>query len=59
MVDIDLLLKALEEQGHTIGHWRKLPENAGGYEMQVDGTLMTLDEARALLEADQARTTAS
>ncbi len=58
MIDIELLLKGLRQHGHTTGHWRTLADNAGEYEMQVDGELMTLEEARAQLELDQARTSA-
>ncbi len=54
MIDIELLLQQLRNHGHTVGHWRVLPDNAGAYEMQVDGEMLTLDEARALLEADEA-----
>jgi hypothetical protein len=54
MVDIELLLEQLRVHGHTVGHWRVLPDNAGHYEMEVDGELITIDEARALLEVDEA-----
>ncbi len=53
MIDIDLLLDQLRAQGHTVGHWRVLPANAGGYEIEVNGELLTLDEARELLAEDE------
>ena len=54
MVDTELIVQALRDRGHTVGHVIPVPENAGGYEFQVDGGTLTLEEARALLEADQA-----
>jgi hypothetical protein len=55
MVDIDLLVKVLKQNGHTVETVFPVPENAGDYELSVDGTLMLLDEARMVLERDQAR----
>ena len=54
MVDIELLTNALRAKGHTIGHIEVLPPNAGDYQIVVDGENLTLDDARALLEADTA-----
>ncbi len=55
MVDTDLLVTALREHGHVVGHVIPVPSNAGDFEFQVDGTLLTLDEARLLVETDDAR----
>ncbi|MEO6806711.1 MAG: hypothetical protein ACRD3K_12685 [Edaphobacter sp.] len=55
MVDIDLIVRTLQENGHTVGHIIPVPENAGEYEFQIDGNTLTLEEARALLEADEAK----
>jgi hypothetical protein len=55
MVDIDLIVKALRQQGHSVGNVIPVPENAGEYEFQIDGNTLTLEETRALLEADEAK----
>jgi hypothetical protein len=54
MVDTDLLVEALRKRGHVVGHVISTPSNAGQYEFEVDGTLLTLDEARLLVEDDDA-----
>ena len=53
MIDTNLLVEQLRARGHAVGHVNKLPENAGEYEFEVDGNLLTLSETRALLDADQ------
>jgi hypothetical protein len=55
MVDIDLLVETLRSKGHRVEHVISVPENAGGYEMTVDGNLLNLEEARALLEKDESK----
>lgn len=50
MVDIDLLVKALRRAGHTVGTVYPVPENAGDYELSVDGEIIPLAEARRLLD---------
>jgi len=55
MVDTDLLVTALRERGHVVGNVIPVPSNAGNFEFEVDGTLLTLDEARLLVEDDDAR----
>jgi len=57
MVDIDLLVKVLKQRGHSVETVFPVPENAGEYELSVDGNLLPLEEARMLLERDQARAT--
>ncbi len=52
MVDIQLIAQELRDRGHKVEHITALPANAGDYEFQIDGRFLTLDEARALLEAD-------
>jgi hypothetical protein len=52
MVDIDLLVKTLKQRGHTVDSLIPVPENAGLYELQIDGNYLTLDEARSLLEQE-------
>ncbi len=54
MVDIDLLVLELRRHNHTVGTVTSVPENAGGYELSIDGNLLSLEEARALLEEDEA-----
>ena len=53
MVDIELLVQALRRHGHTVINVTKVPENAGEYELTVDGRVLNLEETRALLEADE------
>ena len=55
MVDIDLLVTVLKRRGHTIGTVHRVAENAGEYELDVDGTVIPMEEARALLELDEAK----
>lgn len=54
MVDTGLIAKELELNGHEVGDVFPVPNNAGEYEFVVDGNLITLAQARALLEADEA-----
>lgn len=53
-VDTDLIVQSLTKRGHTVESVIKVPDNAGDYEFIVDGGTLTLDEARELLERDQA-----
>jgi len=53
MVDTELLANTLRERGHTVGSIIPVPSNAGEYEFEVDGALLTLDEARLLAERDE------
>lgn len=53
-VDTELLVQSLRKRGHTVEGVIKVPDNAGDYEFIVDGLTLTLEEARALLERDQA-----
>ncbi len=53
MVDIDLVVQALRGRGHTVESIIPVPENAGDYELSVDGILMPLLDARRLLEQDE------
>ncbi|HVG27032.1 MAG TPA: hypothetical protein VM865_05465 [Acidobacteriaceae bacterium] len=55
MLDKELLVQALRKRGHTVESVISVPENAGDYEFMVDGELLSLDEVRALMEADDAR----
>ena len=55
MVDIDLLVKTLRQRGHTVEHVFSVPDNAGVYELTIDGNLLNLEEARKLLEHDEAK----
>ncbi|WP_158944685.1 hypothetical protein [Granulicella sp. S190] len=55
MVDIDLFVQALRNAGHTVDHVFSVPENAGGYELTIDGNTLNLEQARALLEQDEAK----
>lgn len=54
-IDIDLIAKTLRDRGHTVGNVIAVPDNAGEYEIYVDNELLTLAEARGVLEADAAR----
>lgn len=50
MIDIDLLVKMLRRYGHTVESVIAVPDNAGDYELSVDGNLIPLELARRLLE---------
>jgi hypothetical protein len=52
MLDIDLLVEQLRQRGHEVGHVIPTPSNAGEYEFQIDGELLTLDQVRLVLEED-------
>ena len=54
MIDVDLIVEQLRARGHAVSHVNPVPENAGEYEFEVDGALLSLSETRALLAADQA-----
>ena len=54
MIDIDLFVQALRNRGHSVGSVISVPENAGEYELIVDGSPISLAQARALLERDEA-----
>ncbi len=53
MVDTGLLVNQLRAFGHTVTHVMDVPNNAGVYEFNVDGKVLTLEEARALLANDE------
>jgi hypothetical protein len=55
MVDTGLLVATLRQHGHTVGHVIPVPSNAGEYEFEVDGALLSLEEARLLVETDDVR----
>jgi hypothetical protein len=55
MIDIDLLVQVLRKRGHTVEGIIPVPENAGDYELNVDGNIIPLEEARRLLERDYAK----
>ena len=55
MVDIDLIVQTLRQHGHTVGNVIPVTANAGAYEFIIDGNTLTLDEARELLEQDEAK----
>jgi hypothetical protein len=55
MIDIDLTVLALRRYGHTVGEVFPVPENAGEYEIEVDGAMLSLAEVNALLEDDEAK----
>jgi hypothetical protein len=54
MVDIDLIVQTLRQHGHRVDRVISVPENAGEYEFIVDGNTLNLEEARQLLEKDEA-----
>jgi hypothetical protein len=54
MIDIDLLVQVLRKRGHSVDSVIPVPDNAGEYELIVDGNLIPLIEARHLLELDDA-----
>lgn len=52
MIDTPTVVKGLERRGHTVSQVIPVPENAGDWEFIVDGNVLSLAEARALMEAD-------
>jgi hypothetical protein len=54
MIDIDLLVSTLKQHGHTVESAISIPENAGGYELSVDGYVIPILEAERLLEREDA-----
>ena len=52
MVDIDLIVKELRENGHTVEDVHQVPPNAGEYVLIIDGEEFNLDQARGILEQD-------
>ena len=52
MVDIELLVQELRENGHTVGDVHQVPPNAGEYILVIDGEECNLDQARGVLEKD-------
>ncbi len=50
MIDYETLVAALTAKGHTVGDRIEVPSNAGTAELRIDGKLVTLEEARAMLE---------
>jgi len=55
MVDIDLIVQTLRQHGHRVESVFSVPDNAGDYELIIDGNTLNLEEARQLLEQDQAK----
>jgi|GEM_PF-1588262 len=51
-IDTGLISKLLRERGHAVGHTIPVPDNGGEYEFEVDGNLLSLTEARGLLEQE-------
>ncbi len=54
MVDTELIASQLRTYGHAVTHIITVPNNAGIYEFTVDGKVLSLEEARDLLTADEA-----
>ena len=54
MLDIDLFVSQLRSHNHTVESVIPVPENAGEYEFLIDGQVLSLAEARLMLESDQA-----
>jgi hypothetical protein len=54
-IDTGLIVDTLRRKGHTVGHVIPVPDNAGEFEFEVDGVLLSLNETRALLERETDR----
>jgi hypothetical protein len=52
MMDIDLFVAQLRKHGHNVSSVISVPENAGEYEFEIDGALVSLADARLMLEHD-------
>ena len=55
MVDIDLIVRELQRNGHTVEDVHRVSHDAGDYEMIIDGVEVNIEGARSVLEADQAK----
>lgn len=55
MVDIDLLVQHLRAKGHDVRSVHRVPDNAGEYEFIIDDNVLNLEDARRLLEQDEAK----
>ena len=53
MIDIDLLVESLRKYGHSVESVICVPDNAGEYELDIDGNALNLEEARHLLEQEE------
>lgn len=51
-IDTGLIAETLRAHGHTVGHIIPVPDNAGEYEFEIDGVLLSLHETRELLERE-------
>jgi len=51
-IDTGLIVTTLRERGHSVGHVIPVPDNAGEFEFEVDGNLLSLSEVRELLDRD-------
>jgi hypothetical protein len=51
-IDTGLIVKTLRDHGHSVGHVIPVPDNAGEFEFEVDGNLLSLSEVRELLDRD-------
>lgn len=54
-IDTGLIVQTLRGRGHVVGRVIPVPDNAGEFEFEVDGNILNLAEARALLEQDAQR----
>ena len=55
MVDIEMIVKQLRDNGHTVEDVHVVPHDAGDYAFTIDGEALNLEEARLVLERDAAR----
>ena len=53
MVDFDTLIASLETRGYQVERVIHTPANAGDAELVIDGKLVSLEDARQLLEDSQ------
>ncbi len=51
-IDTGLIVTLLRGRGHRVGHVIPTPDNAGWFEFEVDGNLLTLNQVHRLLEAE-------
>lgn len=54
-IDTGLIVETLRGRGHVVGRVIPVPDNAGEFEFEVDGNILNLAEARALLQEDAER----
>lgn len=51
-VDIDLIVRELRANGHSVEDIHRVSTDAGEFEMIIDGNVVNLEGARSVIEMD-------